>query len=258
VIGLVDDLKVGFAIIAYNRLNNLVKCINQVTKNTTRKDNYCFAVFDDGSPYKIHSDGVFKVFQGKTNQGVIVNKNRALYYYTEVNPVDIILLLEDDTSPDVLGWEVPWIKATNKFGHINYRMNCWSDNFINSEGTTGEWDSPHEFPILTGQVHGVKTEFIKQNIGYLNPEFKGWGFGHCEWTERFLKRNLGGSPGHHKAINYGVSLQHAETHKNRQQMEANRKIREKLMQSNQEFVKEPWINDQQKNIVLEVFMNHHN
>ena len=257
-IGLVDDLKVGFAIIAYNRLNNLVKCINQVTKNTTRKDNYCFAVFDDGSPYKIHSDGVFKVFQGKTNQGVIVNKNRALYYYTEVNPVDIILLLEDDTSPDVLGWEVPWIKATYKFGHINYRMNCWSDNFINSEGTTGEWDSPHEFPILTGQVHGVKTEFIKQDIGYLNPEFKGWGFGHCEWTERFLKRNLGGSPGHHKAINYGVSLQHAETHKNRQQMEANRKIREKLMQSNQEFVKEPWINDQQKNIVLEVFMNHHN
>ena len=254
---LIDGLKVGFAVITYNRPNNLAKCLIQIRRNTPKKDNYHFAVFDDGSPYKINikSNDLFKVFQGKTNYGVIVNKNRALYYYAEINPVDIVIMLEDDTSPNVIGWEQPWIRATEKFGHINYRMGSWSDKYINSNDTTGEWDSPHEFTYLTGQVHGVKTEYIRQKIGYIHPEFKGWGYGHCEWTERFLRNNLGGSPGQAKAINYGVPLQKSETSKNRQQMETNRNLREKLLQNKQDFVKLPWMNNEQKNTILEVFMN---
>lgn len=249
------DMKIGFAVIAYNRPNNLIKCVSQIKKNTPNKDNYHFAIFDDGSPYPIESGGMFEVFQGKSNQGVIVNKNRALYYYTEINPVDIIIVLEDDTSPDVMGWEEHWIKATEKFGHINYRMESWPDEYINSRGTTGEWDSPHEYACLTGQVHGVKTEYIREKIGYLHPDFKGWGYGHCEWTERFLKNNLGGSRGRHKAMNYGVSIQESVTNKNKEEMESNSRVRRKLLFNDQGFVKEPWSNDEQKNIIMEVFNN---
>jgi len=251
----VNGLKVGFGVITYNRPDNLAKCLIQISENTPKKDGYHFAVFDDGSPYSINikSSDMFKVFQGKVNHGVVVNKNRALYYFAEINPVDIIIMLEDDTSPDVMGWEQPWIKATEKFGHINYRMDSWTDKYINSKGTTGEWDSPHEFTLLTGQVHGVKVEYIKEKIGYMHPGFKGWGYAHCEWTERFLRNNLGGSLGRHKAINDGISLQKSETHKNRQQMEANRKVRNKLIQNKQGFVKEPWLNDEQKKAFLQVF-----
>ena len=246
-------MKIGFAVIAYNRPDNLTQCVQQIVKNTPNKDNYHFAIFDDGSPYPIKSNGMFEVFQGETNQGVIVNKNRALYYYTVINPVDIIIVLEDDTSPDLWGWEVAWINATEMFGHINYRMDFWPDKYINSKGTTGDWESPHEFACLTGQVHGVKTEHIREGIGYLHPEFKGWGFGHCEWTERFLRSNLGGSPGHHKAINYGVSLQQAETHMNKKQMMANNKVRQKLNKNKQGFVEKPWTNEEQRKIFMEPF-----
>ena len=179
-------MKVGFAVITYKRRENLNTCLEHIVKFTPNKENYKFAIFDDGSDYTIEPDDRFEVFQGKSNRGVVVNKNRALYYFTVIEPVDVIIMLEDDTQPDTIGWEEFWIKSTLKFGHMNYAMPSWPKSSITTKNTKGTWNSPHGYQYLTGQVHGLQTKHVKTKVGYLNPNFEGYGWAHVEWTRRFI------------------------------------------------------------------------
>lgn len=245
-----DKLKIGFAVITYNRPKHLQNCLSHLFKYTTPDDTYQFAVFDDGSPFKLKGTDKVKVFQGKTNQGVIVNKNRSLYYFTEINPVDVLITLEDDTLPYVPGWEQDWIKSTLKFGHINYQLPEWSPKYIRKRGT-GEWDSPHDWAIVTGQVHGILTKYIKETVGYLNPRFRGYGHGHVEWTQRLVYHNIGGSHPHmYKSINKGVKMQTAETHRDEEEVARNDRLKSSL---SKDFVPLPWVTEEQKDIFMEVF-----
>ena len=194
---------------------------------------------------------ILKSFKVKTNRGVVINKNRALYYFTEINPVDILIVLEEDTQPNVNGWEEPWIKCTEKFGHINYCYPWFIPEHITSKGTDGSWSNPHGFRHLTGQVHGLKTKYIKEKVGYLNPEFKGYGHGHVEWTERFMINGMGGrfepkrGYGEYKAINFGVSLQESVSNKDENQVKNNLKTKNSLRR---QFVPLPWTTDEERSI----------
>ena len=192
---------VGIAIITYNRPNFLESCLNSVFNFPTF--NAEIAVFDDASldnSCEIASK-YCKYFSGKSNEGVVVNKNRALYYFTEISPKDIIIILEDDVNVESCNWISDWTDAASKYGHMNY-IPPWffdpslSDNFVSGLGSVAD---PYIFTLVTGQCTSVRADLIRSSVGYLNPLFKGYGHGHVDWTLRFINLDYGGrhtSSGH--------------------------------------------------------------
>jgi hypothetical protein len=131
---------------------------------------------------------------GYKNQGVIRNKNRALYYFTEINPKDIIIIIEDDVEVTEFSWEKKWIEAALLYGQINICPSWFYDeNLIKHyKGGDGVPNNPAIFSVLTGQCTAVKKDLIKNMFGYFDSRFKGYGYGHVEWTNRFIRSNFGG------------------------------------------------------------------
>lgn len=45
---------------------------------------------------------------------------------------------------------------------------------------------------MTGQCTAVKKDLVKNIFGYFDSNFRGYGYGHVEWTNRFVRSNFGG------------------------------------------------------------------
>lgn len=109
----------GIALIACDRffhLSNLVKSIQKFTDTP-----YELIICNDSKSLTskfIESELNIKVI-GYQNQGVIRNKNRALYYFSEISPKDVIILIEDDVEIADFSWEKKWIMAASLYGQIN-------------------------------------------------------------------------------------------------------------------------------------------
>lgn len=185
---------VGIAIITCDRLSELSSIVKSVQKFTETPHE--LIVCNDSK--NIHSKSIesqlsVKVI-GHRNQGVIRNKNRALYYFSEISPKDIIIILEDDIEVTEFAWEKKWIEATSLYGHINIAPSWFFDQnhlkyYIGGEGTP---DNPALFSVVTGQCTAVKKDLVKNMFGYFDSSFRGYGYGHVEWTNRFVRSNFGG------------------------------------------------------------------
>ena len=86
--------RIGIAITTYNRRDQLLRLVHSLRQHC--RDQVHLAVFDDGS-----SDGtaaavaplVDAVLEAP-NGGIPTNKNRALFYFLALQPVDQLILLE--------------------------------------------------------------------------------------------------------------------------------------------------------------------
>lgn len=109
----------GIGILTYNRIDKLKRAMQEVRRHTSSP--FCLVVADDGSSDQtreyLEADGVARVV-GR-NMGVCWNKNRLLYFLTNVLNCDAVLLLEDDCYPEAKGWERAWVEAIRLHGHIN-------------------------------------------------------------------------------------------------------------------------------------------
>lgn len=184
----------GIAIVTCDRfqqLSNLVKSVRNLT-HTPHELIVCNDSNNLSSDYLKTSFNIKVV--GHQNQGVIRNKNRALYYFSEISPKDIIIILEDDIEVAEFGWEKKWIEATSLYGHINIAPPWFFDkNHIKHfRGGDGTPNNPAIFTVLTGQCTAVKKDLVKNMFGYFDSNFKGYGYGHVEWTNRFIRSNFGG------------------------------------------------------------------
>ena len=256
-----ERMRVGIAVITYNRVETLINCLKSIISFTSIGSDISCAVFDDGtdadlssllSPYSIGGP----VFQSKSNCGVVFNKNRALYYFTEIEPVDIIVLLEDDVCVEAPGWINEWIDAAVRYGHMNYSPIWFRDGFhkkfwISSADCKGTVSDPYLYSAVTGQCTSLRTELIRDGVGYLNPRFQGYGYGHVEWTCRFLAKGHGGifeKEGQRAfyAINGGVGVQPSKTYKNPEELNQNATVYSDLMNLPQyELVSKPWLDGQE-------------
>ena len=112
--------RVGIGIITYNRKDVLAETLARVRAHTTHP--YDLVVADDGSwdgtAELVRSLGI-RLVTGR-NMGIAWNKNRALFLLTMVLQCDVVILLEDDSSPVKDGWERAWIEASLRWGHINF------------------------------------------------------------------------------------------------------------------------------------------
>lgn len=242
----IATLNVGIGVITYNRKDHLTKTVEAIRAFTT--GNYQLVVADDGSK----DDTVDWCEQNKVphtncaNKGVVRNKNRALYYLNEVKKVDVLILLEDDCRPNKENWQKEWVIAALLWGHINYAHK----RIIKKEGAVvsgkGTSTSPYLCKLVTGQCTACSKDAMDK-IGYLDPRFSGYGAGHVEWTERFIRQGYNGTNENHwvyPAINTGLNSDDAPTFKNPEQREKNRALKKKI--SKDAHKRQAWVDTEEK------------
>ncbi len=247
----IATLNVGIGVITFNRKDHLTKTVEAIRAFTT--GNYQLVVADDGSK----DDTVEWCEQNKVphtkcaNKGVVRNKNRALYYLNEVKKVDVLILLEDDCRPNKEDWQKEWVIAALLWGHINYAHK----RIIKKEGAvvsgTGLSTSPYLCKLVTGQCTACRKDAM-DNVGYLDPRFSGYGAGHVEWTERFIRQGYNGSMEKqwvYPAINTGLNSDDAPTFKNPEQLEKNRELKKKI--SKESHKREAWLDKKERQEFLE-------
>lgn len=178
--------KIGIGIITYNRLDYLRRCVERVRRLTPA--DHALVVADDGSTDGTadwcRDEGIVVV--GRGNRGVCWNKNRALFALQALG-CDPILLMEDDCSPVVEGWEESWRVATALFGHVSYahpKLARWQ---IAGRGTPTD-------PIVnnksTAQCASISGDVLRR-VGFFDTRFRGYGVGHAEWTTRVKRAGHG-------------------------------------------------------------------
>ncbi|ACL57827.1 glycosyltransferase family 2 protein [Methylobacterium nodulans] len=181
-------LRLGIGITTFDRAGTLSRTLDSVARHT-RTPHVVF-VADDGS-----RDGTLALLRERgvphvtgPNRGVAWNKNRVLFYLHEVAGCDVVILMEDDTFPEADGWEEPWIRAAERFGHANFAGSWFAERFIAGAGTP-------EDPILCADTSGQCISFSRralQSVGYMDTRFGRYGFEHCEHSERMRAAGFGG------------------------------------------------------------------
>lgn len=254
------DITVGIAVITHKRPLDLKRCLESILSYPTL--NAEIVVFDDCSlDETVRIAGNYaKVISQRRNVGVVVNKNSAIYYFTEISKKDVIILIEDDVTVNSGNWLELWVSAAIKYGHVNFAAPWFESNSLNSEYVSGGGtvDDPAVYKVVTGQCTSFLASKIKKDVGYMNPLFKGFGYGHVEWTNRFVKNNLGGyvveNQIYYYAIRGGIETVENKSNKNIGELNANSAVYEKLIfEGANNFIKFPWTDDSSKDEFLKSF-----
>lgn len=181
----------GIAIVHYRRTNNLPEQIERV--KSTVPNGTKLVICDDGSVEDVQQicrqAGVLLICG--PNRGVISNKNRALW---ALQDCETLCILEDDLFPSSSGWyEIYEEAARQSWIHHFCRVQPPRiiqetipefQTYMNEKGFT-----PIYGETVRGDLTFITSRVIKE-VGGFNPEFKGVGHGHREWSERVLKAGL--------------------------------------------------------------------
>lgn len=182
------NIRLGIGIPTYNRSSMVSATIQRVRDLT--QFNPIILVSNDGS-----SDDTMEAISrieginvlDAPNAGIAWNKNRLLFNLHEIEKCDVVLLLEDDTQPTVYGWNVDWILACIRFGHVNFAP-PW---FPQGGGGNGSWHDPLHSDVLTAQCSGFARQALSY-VGYIDSRFGRYGHEHVEHTSRMIRMGYGG------------------------------------------------------------------
>ncbi|HEY0183297.1 MAG TPA: glycosyltransferase [Rhodopila sp.] len=181
---------VGIGIVTYNRMEIVKDTIDQVRACTLHPDSV-MVVADDGS-----TDGTLAMLREKqvpvitgVNMGIAWNKNRALFVLSHMLGCETVILLEDDTRPNRIGWEAEWMKAAQRWGHTNLAADWLHEYFLSGTGTV---DDPVRCKMITAQCSAYSHTALTFG-GYFDPRFRGYGHEHVEHTRRLVRVGYGGS-----------------------------------------------------------------
>lgn len=181
----------GIGIVTYNRANRLGELIEAVLCTTSGCK---IVVADDGST----DDTMYVVSRFKEvlyvrgpNAGVAHNKNRALF---ALQNCKFITLLEDDLFPTQAGWFEKYRDAAC-LTYIHHFCRVQDKEIPEVLPDFGKWMSeerqltPIYGPSPRGDLTFITSEVLK-TVGGLNPEFRGVGYAHGEWSHRVAQSNL--------------------------------------------------------------------
>jgi len=183
------DCEIGIAITTMNRKDILIDLIDKIIKYT--KSNYRIVVCDDGS-----TDGTIEYLEknnisviGKINKGIAWNKNRGIFYFTNLVRAKYIILMDDDICPYISGWDYEWILACQRVGHINYIPDggkiLSSHSEINASRLgVASW--------VGGMIIAQSASAIL-NVGYMDIRYGRYGHEHVDFSIRFLRAGFGGA-----------------------------------------------------------------
>jgi glycosyltransferase involved in cell wall biosynthesis len=181
-------LQLGIGVITWRRPAVLAVTLDRIAQHT--KYPFChLVVADDGSGDEtlalVQARGV-RAVTGR-NMGVAWNKNRALFLLFELLRCDLAILLEDDAAPERDNWEVEWMQAALRWGHVN--VACpWVPQ--HQESGAGTLDDPVRSMLLSAQVQAFSREAVLFG-GYYDTRFRGFGHGHREHSYRLARAGYG-------------------------------------------------------------------
>lgn len=247
--------KIGIGLITYNRIDYLKSCVESIQKFTTIP--YYLVIADDGS-----SDGSIEWCrsQGLTvitggNRGVVWNKNRALYTLMNHTDAEFLLLIEEDCWATSDVWANQWCEAISRWHHVNFAHSRILRSRPQAiKGGKGTPEDPYKLSLVTGQCTGCSRHAMNV-VGYLDTRFRGYGFGHCEWTQRFLRANLGGvevSEDDRQSFIYlsitgGLAEHDAPTNRNKKQLKRNSIVLQSILTD--AIYRHPWQNETEQLIL---------
>lgn len=251
---------IGIAIITYKRPKELKRCLDLISLYPT--DNAEVVIFDDCSLDEtvLVANDYGKYISPDKNSGVVGNKNRAIYYFTEISKKDVVILMEDDVCVMAGNWLELWVSSAIKYGHMNFSAPWFKHESLIHQYVSGNGsvDSPDVYQIVTGQCTSFLRSHIITGVGYLNPLFKGFGYGHVEWTNRFIRQGLGGyfnerGP-HYFCISGGIEAPATPSFKNNDELNLNEVVYKKIASKHDvNFVEHPWLDNNSKVEFLKPF-----
>lgn len=178
----------GIAITTYNRSTLVADLVDRIRRYTTTPIR--LIICDDGSSDNtvdsMRSRGE-AVITGR-NRGIAWNKNRGIWYLTQIAHVDNIILLDDDVAPVRPGWEREWIAATNIHGHVNFALPEYM-------GHVKLGACVPERPGISEMICGCALAFrrsVLASIGFMDPRFERYGHEHSDLSRRAVKAGFGG------------------------------------------------------------------
>jgi glycosyltransferase involved in cell wall biosynthesis len=152
---------------------------------------FSLVVADDGS-----EDGTAEALRAEQatvvtgrNMGIAWNKNRALFMLGGIMCCNVVILLEDDSSPTEDGWERDWVAASLRWGHANLAAEWLRSSFLKGAGTVDD-------PVFSVDVTAQCSSFSRTALlygGYFDSRFRGYGQEHVEHTRRLIRVGFGGS-----------------------------------------------------------------
>ena len=180
--------EVGIGVCTYNRAKYLGEVLRLLL--LSRDPDTEVVVADDGS-----SDETKSVVQsfgleylGGNNLGISGNKNRIL---RRLGKKDYIFLIEDDVKILRKGWENFFIEACEKSGveHFTFSPPGRYGRVLGETAYDGTVIQHSEFDggcflFITGRALSI--------CGGFDERFKGYGFEHCEFSERVFRFGLSG------------------------------------------------------------------
>lgn len=221
--------RIVVAISTYNRAELLDAQLEAITRLTASPVE--IVVCDDGS--SDHTAAVTRNWGvqriGGGNRGVAYNKNRGIFYGREIAGCSHLLLLDDDIVPVEQGWDLFWIDAIDRHGHVNYgapdydRFIVWGDKTPARPGLNSH---------VVGQCLGLSRDALVR-IGYMDTRFGRYGYEHIEYSWRLAKLGYGGVIVDAQllllVIAGGLERRHAETTGAPRDIERNAKVFERLL-----------------------------
>jgi len=178
---------IGIGICTYNRLKLLKSVISRIQK--TGPPSYTLFVADDGS-----TDGTRTYVESLNiecvsgpNQGIAKNKNKILHRFRDYQ---FIFIIEDDLELKKSGWHKLFITAHELSGIHHFTFS--------PPGPYGSCVMTSNYPsgcIIehTEQDGGAFAFYTKEVIdvcGGFHPDFVGYGWEHCEFSERIHRAGL--------------------------------------------------------------------
>lgn len=179
-------MKIGIAIIAYNRPECAYICAQTLLNSLEHNHNYqIICCIDDEkieSFIPIKNLNISLIYH--KNFGISINKSIAMYY---LRNCDHIFLLEEDIEFIKPGWinlylNVHQLKKVGIIDIIPQHIIEKKENIFKTENLI------NNIQLLYCNVHTAQIMSITKNtfktIGYFNPIFKKYGYEHCEYTDR--------------------------------------------------------------------------
>ena len=250
-----NSCDVGIAITTYLRKDMVCNLVDRI-QALTRSD-YKIVVCDDGS-----SDGTVEELRkkgitvlGGKNKGIAWNKNRGLFYFSNIFRAKTVILLDDDVWPEVAGWEQEWVLAASRVGHINYIPPSYERYSPRRPMTAMNLGVG---AVVGGMAMAQTTEALAC-VGYMDTRFGRYGHEHSDFSIRFLRAGFGGvrcpvEDGIHNRfylLDSGIKLLDAVSSASHEDLENNGKLLNELQK--EPIYRAPWYNDEEMREFLAEF-----
>lgn len=247
--------EIGIAITTYNRKEMVCALIERIRQIT--KENYFLVVCDDGS-----TDGTIEALKqlgvtviGGINKGIAWNKNRGLFFFSNICKAESIILMDDDVFPNMFGWAQEWAYGSYRVGHVNYVPHFYDRSSPRRPMTAMNLGVGH---MIGGMLLAQNAKALA-SVGYMDTRFGRYGHEHTDFSLRFLRAGFGGvrvlwnGEMHNRfyLMDSGIELKEAKSSGQEADLERNANLLAALQK--EPIYRSAWNNEEEKRDFLQEF-----